>query len=57
MYRENQVKTVGLCKADKEGHGVDAIADAFFRVTLMVRFRRRSESQNSKIERIIDNLI
>jgi hypothetical protein len=40
---DNQVKTLSLRKADREGHTADAIADALFRVTLAVRFRRRGE--------------
>lgn len=41
---DNQVKTISVRKADKEGHTVDAIADIIFRVTLMARFRRHDES-------------
>ena len=39
--KENQVKSLSARKADKEGHSADAIADALFRLTFMVRFRRR----------------
>ena len=38
---DNQVKTLNSRKADREGHAADAIADALFRITIMVRFRRR----------------
>lgn len=48
--RDNQVKTISSRKADTEGHSADAIADAFFRITLAVRFRRRGHSQESNVE-------
>ena len=38
---DNQVKSINSRKADQERHTADSIADAFFRITLMVRFRRR----------------
>ena len=44
---ENQVKTLSSRNADREGHAADAIADALFSNTLMVRFRRRGISQSS----------
>jgi hypothetical protein len=41
MATGNQVKTLSARKADREGHCADAIADALFRITIFVRFRRR----------------
>ena len=54
---DNQVKTIRSRKADKEGHCVDALADALFRVTLMVRFRRRGESQASNVEKLVNTVV
>ena len=54
---DNQVKTLSARKADKEGHTVDAIADALFRITLAVRFRRRGESQTSNVRSLIEYLM
>ena len=44
---ENPVKTLSNRKADKEGHSTDVVADAFFRIVLAVRFRRRGRALNS----------
>lgn len=52
--RDNQVKTLSSRKADKEGHSADVLCDAFFRITLGVRFRRRGESQASNVEKLLD---
>lgn len=51
------VKTTSMSKADREGHSADAVADALFRLTLMVRFRRRGEQQAINVQRLIDNLV
>ena len=40
-FSDNQVKCFSGRKADKEGHCADALADALFRLTFMVSFRRR----------------
>ena len=39
--RDNQVETLSARKADRERHTADAVADALFRVTFIVHFRRR----------------
>ena len=44
--KDNQVKSLSARKADKEGHTAHAIADAIFRVNLMVRFSRRGGGAN-----------
>lgn len=54
---DNQVKMLSARKADKEGHCVDAIADALFRITFMVRFRRRGESQTENVEKLINSIV
>ena len=54
---DNQVKSISSGKADREGHTADAIADALFRVTLMVRFRRRGEKQSDNVKQLIRNLL
>ena len=54
---DNQVKTTSSRKAGKEGHCVDALADALFCVTLMVRFRRRGESQASNVEKLVRTVV
>ena len=54
---DNQVKSLSSRKADREGHIADAVADAFFRVTLMVRFRRRGESQLTNVRSLIADLL
>lgn len=36
-----QVKILSSKKAEKEGHSVDAVADALFRVLLGISLRRR----------------
>ena len=55
--KDNQNKSLSSRKADREGHTADAIADALFRVTLVIRFRRRGERQTSNIRHIIITLI
>jgi hypothetical protein len=54
---DNQVKTLSMRKADREGHTADVIADALFRITLAVRFRRRGEQQSANVLRLISTLI
>ena len=54
---DNQVKTLSSRKADREGHTADALCDALFRVTYMVRFRRREETQASCVASMIDALL
>lgn len=54
--KDNQVKTLSSRKADEEGHVADAIADALFRITLCLRFRRRGESQSANVEKLINDL-
>lgn len=54
---DNQVKTISSRKADREGHTADAIADALFRITLMVRFRRRGVTQTSNVSSLLDALL
>ena len=51
---DNQVKALCSRKASKEGHSAGAIADALFRVTLAVRFRRRGESQFENVSKMLD---
>ncbi|CDF37457.1 unnamed protein product [Chondrus crispus] len=55
--RDNQVKTLSMRKADREGHAADAIADALFCVTIAVRFRRRGEPQSTNVLELICTLI
>ena len=50
--RDNHVKTLSARKADREGHTANAVADALFRVTLMVRFRRRGEWQSTNVSKL-----
>lgn len=51
--RDNQVKKLSNRKEDKEGHSADVICDAFFRITLGVRFRRRGENQARNVEQLL----
>lgn len=53
----NQVETISSRKADREGHTADAIADELFRITLMVRFRRRGVSQSSNVSSLLDAVL
>ena len=46
---DNQVKSLSLRKADREGHSADAIADALLRIILMVPFRRRGEKHAGNV--------
>ena len=55
--RDNQVKKLSARKADREGHTADAFADALFKVSLMVRFRRRGESQSTNVSKLLKNVI
>ena len=61
LYRtrasNNQVKTISSRKADREGHTADAIADALFRITSMMRFRRRGVSQSSNVSSLLDAVL
>jgi hypothetical protein len=51
---DNQVKTLSSRKADREGHCADALADALFRITLFVRFRRRGNSQANNVRNLLN---
>jgi hypothetical protein len=55
--RDNQVKTLRKRKADKEGHCADALADPFFRLSFMVRFRRRCQSQMASVDELLGSLL
>lgn len=61
LYRtrasDNQLKTLSARKADKEGHMADVIADSLFRVVLATRFRRRQESQERNVTKLIEVLL
>lgn len=50
----NPVKTLSSRKADREGHAADTICDAFFRITLGARLRRRGEAQAINVEKLLD---
>ena len=54
---DNQMKSLSIRKADREGYTADAIADTLFRVTLIVRFRRRGEKQSHNVKHLIRNLL
>ena len=54
---DNQVKTLSNRKSDREGHAADTIADALFRVTLMVRFRRRGVSQAENVSMLVQAIL
>ena len=54
---DNQVKTLSARKADREGNTADAMADALFRVTLMIMFRRRGEGQSANVSNLIGTLL
>jgi hypothetical protein len=54
---DNQVKTLSSRKADKEGHCADALADALFRITFMVRFRRRGEAQSLSVSKLLEDVL
>lgn len=53
----NQEKTLSNRKAYKEGHVADVFADALFRITLAVRFRRRGESQSANVDKLLSVLL
>eukprot|EP00474_Spongospora_subterranea_P007755 CRZ08213.1 hypothetical protein [Spongospora subterranea] len=54
---DNQVKTISNRKSDKEGHCADVIADALFRITLGIRFRRRGEFQVRNVDRQLNYIL
>lgn len=54
---DNQVETLSARKEDREGHCADALADALFRITLMVIFRRRRETQAANVSRLFSTLL
>lgn len=45
--RDNQVKSLSSCKANKEVHLADVVVDAIFNVVISLRFRRRGEGKNN----------
>jgi hypothetical protein len=51
---DNQVKSLSARKADREGHCADALADALFRMTFFVRFRRRGHTQNENVTQLFN---
>ena len=51
------MKGLSSRKADKEGRIADVIADALFHVTLGVRFRRRSESQEANVRKLLSSIL
>ena len=54
---DNQVKTFSSRKADRKGYAADSIADALFRITLMVRFRRRGISQSNNVYSLVKSVL
>lgn len=54
---DNQVKTLSARKADKEGHTADALADALFRITLALRFRRRGQGQCDNVDKLLNDIL
>ena len=53
---DNQVKNLSWRKADREGHSADAIADAFFRIIMALRFRRRNEIVVDSVPKLVSTL-
>jgi hypothetical protein len=54
---DNQVKTLSARKADSEGHCADAIADALFKITFFVRFRRRGHTQTENVNQLLNCIL
>lgn len=54
--RDNLVKSVRSRMADREVHRSDAVADAFFRITFIIRFCRRGDMQAENALNIFKNL-
>lgn len=54
---DNQVKSLSNRKADREGHMADVIADSMFRVVLGMRFRRRGESAELSVKKLMDMIL
>ena len=55
--QENPVKTLSSRKADKEGHSMSAVADAFFRVFLHARFGRRGETRSTAVCKLLGDML
>lgn len=53
----SQVNTISNRKADNEGHSADAVANAFLRVIIALRFRRRGESQEENVRTLFKKLV
>ena len=53
---ENPVKTISSRRADKEGHAMSAVADAFFRAFLHSRFGRWGETRSTAEKLLADML-
>jgi YqaJ-like viral recombinase domain len=54
---DNQVKSLSSRKADREGHCADALADALFRITFFVRFRRRGRTQSDNVNQLLSSIL
>jgi hypothetical protein len=54
---DNQVKSLSARKADREGHCADAFADALFRITFFVRFRRRGRTQGENVSQLLNYIL
>ena len=54
---DNQHKTISNRKADREGHTVDVISDALFRVVLQIRFARRGEKRIQGVRKLLSSLL
>ena len=55
--QDNQVKTLRVRKADREGHQADVFADALFRMTLAPRFRRRGEKESQNVGKFLGGIL
>lgn len=55
--RKKQVTMLSARKGDKEGHFKDTVCDEMFKITLGVWFRRRSDSQTIKVEKLLDDMV
>jgi hypothetical protein len=54
---DNQVKSLSMRKADREGKTAEVIADALFRVVLALLFHRRDEAQADGVSKLIESLM
>lgn len=54
---DNQVKSIANRKANRDDHSADSVADSFLRFIIALGFRRRGETQEATLRKLLENIV